>query len=278
VTAPQSPLAALGRRTLVMGVLNVTPDSFADGGEYLRADAAVARAATMVAEGADIIDVGGESTRPGAAPVSETAELERVMPVLEALRARFATPLSIDTSKPAVMRAAVAAGAAMINDIYALRRPGALATAAELGVPVCLMHMQGEPATMQRDPQYADVVGEVRAFLAERVDASMAAGVKRQSLVVDPGFGFGKSLAHNLELLRALRRIAPAGVPLMVGLSRKSIVGAITGKPVNERVHASVALAVYAALNGADIVRVHDVGATVDALRMISAVVKGAHA
>lgn len=254
-----------------MGILNVTPDSFADGGRHATAAAAIARGAVLAQEGADIIDVGGESTRPGAESLSEAAELERVVPVIEALCARFDVPLSVDTSKPGVMRAAVAAGAVMINDVRALRSPGALEAAAQLGSAVCLMHMQGEPLTMQRAPSYRDVVAEVAEFLAERVSACEAAGVPRRSLVVDPGFGFGKTLEHNLALLRGLRRLAPAGLPLMVGLSRKSMVGTLTGRAVGERLAGSVAAATYATLRGADILRVHDVAATVDAVRVIEA-------
>ncbi len=261
-------------RPKVMGILNVTPDSFSDGGRFQAVENAVAAVAAMVAEGADIIDVGGESTRPGAEPVPETEELDRVVPVLEALRRRFPVTLSIDTCKPAVMRGAVAAGATMINDVYALRRPGAIEAARELGTPVCLMHMQGEPRIMQLAPAYHDVVGEVSEFLLGRAHACMQAGIAREKLLLDPGFGFGKSLAHNLTLLRGLRQVAGLGFPVLVGLSRKSLIGAVTGRPVAQRIHGSVALAVYAALNGAAIVRVHDVGATVDALSMIAAVVE----
>jgi dihydropteroate synthase len=258
-----------------MGILNVTPDSFSDGGLHHTVTAAVERAVAMAGEGADIIDVGGESTRPGAEAVTAGEEIARVVPVVAALRERIAIPISVDTSKPAVMRAAVAEGAAMINDVRALQGAGALEAAAELGVAICLMHMQGEPATMQVDPTYVDVVAEVAAFLAGRVRACEAAGIRRDALVVDPGFGFGKTLKHNLELLRALDRLAPPGVPLLVGLSRKAIVGSLTGRPAGERLHGSVALAAYAALNGARIVRVHDVAATVDAMRVVDAVTKG---
>jgi dihydropteroate synthase len=257
-----------------MGVLNVTPDSFSDGGRYASRAAALARALVMAEEGADIIDVGGESTRPGARPVGEAEELDRVIPVLEALRKRVAVRLSIDTSKPAVMSAAVAAGAWMINDVYGFRRPGALEAAARLRAAVCVMHMQGEPGSMQHDPSYRDVVAEVTAFLAQRVRACEDAGIARDRIVVDPGFGFGKTLTHNLQLLRALSGLAPAGVPVLVGLSRKSMLGVLTGKRVEERLHGSVALAVYAVLKGASIVRVHDVGPTVDALRAIDAVAR----
>jgi dihydropteroate synthase len=257
----------------VMGILNVTPDSFSDGGHHAGLEQALRRARAMVAEGADLIDVGGESTRPGARPVSVQEELDRVIPVIEALAPDLPVPMSIDTSKPEVMRAAVAAGAGLINDVTALRRPGALAVAAGLGVPVCLMHMQGEPGTMQRDPAYGDVVAEVREFLAARLAACVAAGIPRERLLVDPGFGFGKTLAHNLALLRGLPRLAALGVPVLVGLSRKSMIGALLGDaPVGDRVHGSVAAAVLAAERGAAIVRVHDVGATVQALRVLAAV------
>jgi dihydropteroate synthase len=257
-------------RTLVMGILNVTPDSFSDGGRLGGVDQLIDAAAIMVADGADLLDVGGESTRPGAAPVSDTEELARVLPAIEVLSRRFDVPVSVDTRKPVVMRAAVAAGAAMINDVYALRAPGALETAAELAVPVVLMHMQGDPVTMQQGPSYDDPLAEVTAFLRERIAMCESAGIARQRLVVDPGFGFGKKLPHNLALLRDLRTLVGAlGLPLLAGVSRKSMIGELTGRPVGERLSGSVALAVYAALNGASILRVHDVRPTVDALRVI---------
>jgi dihydropteroate synthase len=258
-----------------MAVLNVTPDSFSDGGRYADLGAVIAAAESMVRDGAEIIDIGGESTRPGARPVPEGEELDRVIPVIEALGRRMDVLLSVDTSKPAVMRAAVAAGAGMINDVCALRQAGALAAASDLAVPVCLMHMKGEPRTMQDEPSYGDVVTEVTGFLQARVEACVGAGIAREMLIVDPGFGFGKQLEHNLALLRGLPQIAALGLPVLVGLSRKSLIGAVTGRPVGQRVHASVALAVYAVLNGASIVRAHDVAATVDALRMITAVTGG---
>lgn len=261
-----------GEPPLVMGILNVTPDSFADAGRYSRLDAAVAHAEAMVAAGADIIDIGGESTRPGASPVAESAEIDRVVPVIRELARRTPCLLSVDTSKPNVMRAAVDAGAGMINDVCALRRQGAEEMAAGLGVPICIMHMQGEPASMQAAPAYRDVVAEVKEFLVARVAACEAAGIPRGSLLIDPGFGFGKDLSHNLQLLRSLREFTALGLPVLVGLSRKSMIGALTGKPVGERLHGSVALAVYAALQGASVVRVHDVGPTVEALRVIGAV------
>jgi dihydropteroate synthase len=267
-----------GERTLaldspvVMGVLNLTPDSFSDGGRYLDPDRALARALEIEAEGGALIDLGGESTRPGAAPVSVAEELRRVLPLLERLRPRTSAVLSVDTSKPEVIRAAAAAGADLINDVYALRAPGALEAAAESGCAVCLMHMQGEPRTMQHAPRYEDVVREVRAFLSERVMACRAAGIPDERIVLDPGFGFGKTLEHNLTLLRHLRGVRVEGLPLLAGLSRKSMIGALTGKPSEERVHGSVAAALIAAQNGADILRVHDVAATVDALRVLHAV------
>jgi dihydropteroate synthase len=257
---------------VVMGVLNVTPDSFSDGGRFASVDAAVEAGLRMAAEGAALIDVGGESTRPGAQPVSLKDELQRVLPVIERLRAATAAVISVDTSKPGVMRAAAAAGAGFINDVRALRGPGALEAAAASGCAVCLMHMQGEPRTMQIAPHYADVVGEVRAFLAARVAACRSGGIEAARLTVDPGFGFGKNLGHNLTLLRHLADLAVDGTPLLVGLSRKSTVGTLTGRPPGERVCGSVALAVLAALGGARIIRVHDVAATVDALKVTAAV------
>ncbi|MHB1870093.1 MAG: dihydropteroate synthase [Steroidobacteraceae bacterium] len=267
-----------GERTLaldspvVMGVLNLTPDSFSDGGRYLDPDHALARALEIEAEGGALIDLGGESTRPGAAPVSAAEELRRLLPVLERLRPRASAVLSVDTSKPEVIRAAAAAGADLINDVYALRAPGALAAAAESGCAVCLMHMQGEPRTMQHAPHYEDVVREVRAFLGERVRVCRAAGIPDERIVLDPGFGFGKTLEHNLTLLRHLRGVRIEGLPLLAGLSRKSMIGALTGKLAGERIHGSVAAALIAAQNGADILRVHDVAATVDALRVLRVV------
>lgn len=253
---------------VVMGVLNVTPDSFSDGGRFLAPGDAVEHALRMHAEGAVIIDIGGESTRPGAEEVPWEQELERVIPIIEALSARVDAVLSIDTSKARVMREAVAAGAVMINDVYALQGEGALKAASELGAGVCLMHMQGTPGTMQVAPRYDDVVGDVRAFLAGRVQACVEAGIARKSLVVDPGFGFGKTLKHNLELLRRLRSLAELGLPVLAGLSRKSFVGRITGAGIDERAVGSVAFALAAVREGASIVRVHDVKATADALKV----------
>jgi dihydropteroate synthase len=254
-----------------MGILNVTPDSFSDGGEFAAREAAVGHARRMVAEGADLIDVGGESTRPGAAAVDEADELARVIPVIDEL-AREGALVSVDTMKPAVMRAAVAAGAAMINDVNALRLPGALEAAATTDAAVCLMHMQGEPRTMQDAPAYGDVATEVRDFLVERAQACEALGIARGRIVLDPGFGFGKTLAHNLALLRALPGLVDTGYPVLAGLSRKSSLGAITGRPPGERLAASLAAALAAGARGASIVRVHDVRETVDALKVWAAV------
>jgi len=254
----------------VMGIVNVTADSFFDGGR-LDADDAIAHARRMLDEGARIVDVGGESTRPGATPVDAEEELRRVLPVVAAL-ARDGACVSIDTMKPAVMRAALDAGAAMINDVRALQAPGVLDVAAASDAAVCLMHMQGEPATMQHAPAYRDAVTEVRAFLARRAAACIDAGVGRDRIVIDPGFGFGKSVAHNLELLRGLDAIATLGYPVLAGLSRKSLLGAITGRGAGDRLAASVAAALAAVMRGARIVRVHDVAATVDALAVWNAV------
>ncbi len=262
-------------RPRVMGILNTTPDSFSDGGRFTRLDRALEQVERMVAAGADIIDVGGESTRPGAAPVAAQEEIERVVPVIEAIMERFEVPVSVDTSKAEVMRAAVAAGATMINDVRALREPGALEAAAETKAEVFLMHMRGEPRTMQNDPRYDDVVAEVLAFLEERVEACVAAGISRERIGIDPGFGFGKALTHNLTLLRELERFKGPGLPLLVGLSRKSMFGALTGRAPAERVSASVAAAALAAWMGADIVRVHDVAETVDALKVVCATRRG---
>ena len=257
----------------VMGVLNVTPDSFSDGGHFLDLSDAVERAARMVEEGAAIIDVGGESTRPGAAEVSVDQELDRVIPVVEVLSRELSVPVSVDTSKPEVMREAVRAGAGMINDVWALRRPGALEAAVAAGVPVCLMHMQGEPRSMQADPRYTDVVAEVEGFLAERISVCVGAGMPPSRLLADPGFGFGKTLEQNLMLLRHLPQFGTLGVPLLVGMSRKSMIGAVLeGAPVSQRLHGSVAAATLAGWLGAALVRVHDVRPTVDALRLCAAV------
>jgi dihydropteroate synthase len=256
---------------LVMGILNVTPDSFSDGGRYVSVEAALLRARAMLEEGADIIDVGGESTRPGADSVTVDEELARVIPVIEALRRATEAPVSVDTSKPEVMRAAAAAGASMINDVRALQADGAPELLAELGLPVCLMHMQGEPRSMQAKPHYDDVVQEVLDFLLERAQVCMRAGVAAERIVLDPGFGFGKTLEHNLALLAGLDRIVEAGYPVLAGLSRKSMIGALLGDPECDRLVGSVALALYAVRKGAYIVRVHDVRQTRQALRVQSA-------
>lgn len=260
-------------RARVCGILNVTPDSFSDGAAHDSVEAAVAHGLRMAQEGADMLDVGGESTRPGAAEVSVEEELRRVLPVIEQLIARTTLPISIDTSKPEVMRAAVAAGAGMINDVYALRRDGAMDAAAELGVPVCLMHMQGEPRDMQAEPRYDDVVGEVHRFLTDRLFACELAGIDRRKVLVDVGFGFGKTLEHNLALLCALKNFANLGSGVYAGLSRKSMIGALTGhaEPA-ERAAGSAAAALIAVQRGARIVRVHDVAPTVDALAVWRAV------
>jgi len=254
----------------VMGVLNTTPDSFSDGGRFNAPADALHHAQQMAAEGAAIIDIGGESTRPSAQDVSEQEEIERVIPVIESLRQAVDTPISVDTSKPGVMRAAVAAGAAMINDVRALRADGALEVAAELGRPVCLMHMQGQPRTMQLEPHYDDVVADVSAFLRERVAECVKAGISEDLLVVDPGFGFGKTAQGNIELLANLRQLLDIGRPLLIGVSRKSTLGAITGREVGDRLAAGLAAAVMAVERGAQIVRAHDVAETVDALRVAS--------
>lgn len=265
-------------RALVMGVVNVTPDSFSDGNQLYSGrkrdlDKILFYVETLINEGADILDIGGESTRPGASFVSESEEIDRVIPVVMALAARFDTPLSVDTSSPAVITLAATAGAALVNDVRALRRPGALAAVAGSNLSICLMHMRGEPQTMQQEPEYEDVVAEVGQFLAERVLACEAAGIDHARLIIDPGFGFGKTLEHNLSLLRGLPELVAQGLPVMVGLSRKRIIGEVLGKPVLERKYGSIALALLAAERGACIVRVHDVAATVDVLKVLSAVV-----
>jgi dihydropteroate synthase len=259
-------------RPRIMAIVNVTPDSFSDGGQHDDTEAAVAHGLALAGQGADILDVGGESTRPGASPVPLEEELRRVIPVIERLARETALPISIDTSKPEVMRAAVAAGAGLINDVYALRREGALEAAADLGVPVCLMHMLGEPGSMQDDPRYEDVVAEVHGFFTQRLFACEMAGISRKKLLIDPGFGFGKTLEHNLLLLRQLSRLVELGVPVLAGLSRKGMIGALTGRPLEQRQVGSVAAALIAVQNGARIVRVHDVADTVDALKVWLAV------
>ncbi|MFO7704390.1 MAG: dihydropteroate synthase [Halopseudomonas sp.] len=259
-------------RTQVMGILNVTPDSFSDGGRYQQLDAALRRVECMLEEGATLIDVGGESTRPGADPVSVDQELQRVVPLVEAIKARFETIVSIDTSTPEVMRESAAVGAGMLNDVRALQRPGALQAAAHSGLPVCLMHMRGEPQTMQHAPRYESILAEVGRFLTERVAACEQGGISRERLLLDPGFGFGKTLEHNLELFAQMHLLQPQGLPLLVGVSRKSMIGQLLGRPVDQRLAGGLALATLAVARGARIIRAHDVGATVDAVRMAEAV------
>ena len=260
-------------RPRVMGIVNVTPDSFSDGGAHDTADAAFAHALRLLEEGADILDIGGESTRPGADEVPLEEELRRVVPLIERLSRETSAPISVDTSKPEVMRAAVGAGAGMLNDVYGLRRDGALDTAAALGMPVVLMHMLGEPRSMQQAPRYDDVVGEVHRFLAERIFAAEMAGIAKKRIVIDPGFGFGKDTTHNLALLAQLERFGDLGVPVLAGLSRKRTIGELTGRDIpRERVHGSVAAHLIAAQRGARLLRVHDVAATVDALKVWNAV------
>ncbi|MDG4595127.1 MAG: dihydropteroate synthase [Candidatus Contendobacter sp.] len=258
-------------RPAVMGVLNVTPDSFSDGGRYLQWDAALRRAETMVEEGAALIDVGGESTRPGAPPVLVQEELDRVLPVVERLARELPVPISVDTSKPEIIREATRAGAGLLNDVRALRLPGALEAAAASGLPVCLMHLRGEPATMQQEPVYADVVAEVHAFLAERIRVCESVGISRERILVDPGFGFGKTLDHNLLLLRHLNRFTDLAAGVLVGISRKSMIGALLNAPIGERLSGSLAAAVIAFWQGASVIRTHDVRETVQALRVCTA-------
>lgn len=262
----QIPSLLKSQRALIMGILNVTPDSFADGGHYFTIEQAVIHAKRMQQEGADIIDIGGESTHPGAAAISLETELQRVIPVIEALVAEVNVPISIDTNKPEVMRAAVAAGAAMINDVYALRKPGTLTVAAKCQVPICLMHMQGTPDTMQRAPQYQNIMSELKTFFADRIAACEQAGIARDNLILDPGFGFGKTVEHNMILTKHLDELNEFGLPILFGASRKASIGALLNKPPAERIYGSIAAAVLAVAFGAKIVRVHDVGATHDAL------------
>lgn len=270
-------LLQCGSRTLdlntpvVMGVLNVTPDSFSDGGAFITQERALERAAEMVAEGAAIVDVGGESTRPGAAEVSVAEELQRVVPVIEAICARHNVLVSVDTSKPEVMHAAVAAGAHLINDVRALTMPGALQAAATTNAAVCLMHMQGQPASMQAAPRYGDVLADVSGFLVERIDACQQAGIDRNRLVVDPGIGFGKSLEHNLALLARLPQLQHLNLPILIGVSRKTLIGRVLGRPVEQRLYGGLALATASVLAGAQIIRSHDVAATCDVVRMAQA-------
>lgn len=258
-------------RCHVMGILNVTPDSFSDGGRFNSRDAALSQARRMVEQGATFIDVGGESTRPGAAPVSVQEELDRVCPAVEAIACELDVVVSVDSSTPEVFRESARLGAGLLNDVRALSREGAVEAALEAGLPVCLMHMQGQPADMQDRPSYQSVLREVSAFLMDRVRVAEQAGIPSNRILLDPGFGFGKSLAHNLQLLNALERLQVLGYPLLVGLSRKSMLGSITGREVSERLPASLAVATISALKGASIIRVHDVGETVDAVKVVSA-------
>ena len=262
-------------RPVVMGVLNVTPDSFSDGGRFQDIGQALAHAHRMIEEGAALIDIGGESTRPGASPVDAEEELRRVLPLVNSLARKISVPISVDTTKPSVMRAVIDAGAGMINDVLALRTPGALEAVADSRAATCLMHMQGEPRTMQVEPHYEDVVREVHDFLKERRDACVAAGVGGDRIVVDPGFGFGKTTAHNLALLSNLDRLLDLEVPVLAGLSRKSMIGKITGRQIDQRVHGSIALATIAILKGARIIRAHDVAPAVDAVKVATAVTVG---
>lgn len=259
-------------RPRVMGIVNVTPDSFSDGGKFSSTDSAVAHGLQLIAEGADILDIGGESTRPGATPVSLGDELKRVIPVIEALSAVTTVPLSIDTYKPEVMRAAIQAGADIVNDIRALQEEGALEVVANSNAGVCLMHMQGTPQTMQINPGYADVVAEVKQFLEDRLDAALARGIAKERILLDPGFGFGKTTEHNIALIQHLDSLAGIGLPLLVGLSRKSVLGRISGGDEQQRLSASIAASVISAMKGAKILRVHDVKATVNALKIVTAV------
>ncbi|PBP75748.1 dihydropteroate synthase [Pseudomonas syringae] len=258
--------------THVMGILNATPDSFSDGGRYSQLDAALRHAEAMVQAGATLIDVGGESTRPGARPVSASEEVERVAPLVEVIARELDVIISVDTSTPEVMLATAGLGAGLINDVRALQRPGALEAAASTGLPVCLMHMLGEPGTMQNDPHYDDLVGEVCAFLAERMKQCVAAGIGQQQIILDPGFGFAKTLEHNLSLFKHMEALHALGRPLLVGVSRKSMIGAVLGRPVDQRLSGGLALAVLAMAKGAGILRVHDVAETADVVRMIAAV------
>ena len=260
-------------RPQVMGIVNVTPDSFSDGGKYSSTASAVEHALQLIAEGADILDIGGESTRPGAQPVGLDEELQRVIPVIEALTAVSSVPLSIDTYKPEVMRAAILAGADIVNDICALREDGALEAVTNSNAGVCLMHMQGVPQTMQVNPTYHDVVDEVKQFLSDRVDACLAGGILKERILLDPGFGFGKTTAHNIALIKHLDSLAELGFPLLVGLSRKSVLGKIAGGDELQRLHAGLAASVISVMKGAKIVRVHDVKATVDALKVVAAII-----
>lgn len=259
----------------VMGILNITPDSFSDGGRYNQLDNAIQRASQLIEQGVDILDIGGESTRPGSDAVGETEELERVIPVIEAIKQRFDIQVSIDTTKAKVMLESAKAGVDLINDVNALREEGAVEAAAETGVPVCLMHMQGQPRTMQEHPYYDDVVRDVKEFFQERISVCTSAGIKRENIWLDPGFGFGKTAQHNYQLLQRLREFHELQLPLLIGLSRKSMLGHVTGRDVSERLAGSLAGATIAAMKGARIIRVHDVKETVDAMKVVAATLEG---
>ena len=272
MTNPFNAAALIGEKPLVMGVLNVTPDSFSDGGQHASVTSAFDHAQQMINEGAAIIDVGGESTRPGASPVSTQQELDRVIPVIEKIAANLDCVISLDSSCPQVMQAAAQAGASLLNDVRAFQREGALQVAAKTGLPVCLMHMRGEPKTMQQQPHYDSVVDEVQAFLLARVEACLSAGIERNKIIIDPGFGFGKTLDHNLQLLESLAQLKELGLPLLVGMSRKSMIGAILNNETSERLYGGLALAAIAVGQGANIIRTHDVGPTSDAVAVAYAV------
>lgn len=272
MTKPFNAAALIGEQPLVMGVLNVTPDSFSDGGQFTQLDLALDHAEQMISQGAAIIDVGGESTRPGASSVSTQQELDRVIPVIEKIAANLDCVISLDSSCPQVMEAAAQAGASLLNDVRAFQREGALQVAAKTGLPVCLMHMRGEPKTMQQQPHYDSVVEEVQAFLLARVEACLAAGIERNKIIIDPGFGFGKTLDHNLQLLEALAQLKVLDLPILVGMSRKSMIGAILNNDTSERLYGGLALAAIAVRQGANIVRTHDVGPTSDAVAVAYAV------
>ena len=265
------PQVTISTQLQVMGIINTTPDSFSDGGRFDTIEKAFEQARELISLGVDILDIGGESTRPGSRQVNLAEELGRTIPLIKAIREISAVPISIDTNKPGVMQAAVMAGATMINSIWALRKDNSLQVAAELKVPVCLMHMQGTPQTMQSNPVYKDVVTEVMDFLASRIDAALTAGIDREHIIIDPGFGFGKTIEHNLLLLKSLTRFRELGVPLLAGLSRKKMIGTILDKTVDERLYGSISMAVMAAMLGADIIRVHDVAETIDAIKMVHA-------
>jgi dihydropteroate synthase len=260
------------QQPIVMGILNVTPDSFSDGGRYLTREAALRHAQQMATEGAAIIDIGGESSQPGAKPISVQEELDRVIPIIETVHQEVALPISIDTCKSEVMQAAINAGAVLLNDINALQAPDALLVAAENQTPVCLMHKQGIPATMQHNPHYDNVVTEVQLFLQQRIQACLAAGIKKENIIIDPGFGFGKTLAHNLQIMRHLQEFTSLGFPVLVGVSRKTLLGQLLDAAVDQRLYGGIALAVWAALQGVSIIRTHDVKATVDAVKVVQAI------